>query len=40
MDPHVWLDLANASKMVDTILAGVVSRDPANRSFYQANAES
>lgn len=38
MDPHLWLDFANAKIMVDNILAGLVTRDPANRDFYTANA--
>jgi zinc transport system substrate-binding protein len=40
MDPHVWLDLGNAVKMVNNILAGFVAKDPANRSYYEANASS
>lgn len=38
MDPHLWLDFANAQTMVDNILAGLVARDPAHRDFYSANA--
>jgi len=38
MDPHAWLDLENAVKMVNTILGGFVDSDPANRTFYEANA--
>ena len=38
-DPHIWLDLANAQTMVDTILAGFVTRDPANRETYERNAK-
>lgn len=38
MDPHLWLDFANARTMVDNILAGLVARDPAHRDFYSANA--
>ena len=37
-DPHVWLDFANAGRMVDTILSGFVAKDPANRAYYEANA--
>lgn len=40
MDPHLWLDLDNAAKMVDLILAGFVVRDPANRNYYEANART
>lgn len=38
MDPHVWLDLANAGQMVNNILAGFVSADPANARWYSDNA--
>jgi zinc transport system substrate-binding protein len=37
-DPHIWLDLANAQKMVDNILAGFVKTDPHNAGFYEKNA--
>jgi zinc transport system substrate-binding protein len=40
MDPHVWLDLENAVKMLDTILAAYIVKDPVNRSYYEANAAS
>lgn len=38
LDPHIWLSIANAQKMVDTIAAGLAARDPANRNFYLDNA--
>jgi zinc transport system substrate-binding protein len=38
MDPHIWLDFANAQIMVDNILAGMVAKDPANRDYYTARA--
>jgi zinc transport system substrate-binding protein len=38
MDPHLWLDFANAQRMVDNIAAGMAERDPANRDAYLANA--
>lgn len=38
IDPHIWLDLANAQKMVDTILAALAGRDPANKETYATNA--
>ncbi len=38
MDPHVWLDLSNAQKMVDTILAAFIRKDPSDKDFYQRNA--
>ena len=38
MDPHIWMDFANARIMVDNILAGMVGKDPANRDYYTARA--
>jgi zinc transport system substrate-binding protein len=38
MDPHLWLDFANAQRMVDTILAGFVAVDPEHDASYRANA--
>lgn len=38
MDPHIWLDFANARIMVDNILAAMVAKDPANRDYYTARA--
>jgi zinc transport system substrate-binding protein len=38
MDPHIWLDFANAQIMVQNIADGLVAKDPANKDFYQANA--
>jgi len=37
-DPHVWLDLDNASRIAGNILAAFVARDPANGAYYQQNA--
>lgn len=39
MDPHIWLDFANAAIMVDTILDGFVTADPVNADVYRQNAE-
>ncbi|GFO61519.1 periplasmic divalent manganese/zinc-binding lipoprotein [Geomonas silvestris] len=39
-DPHIWLDFGNAQIMVQNIADGLSSKDPANRSFYQANAQA
>jgi zinc transport system substrate-binding protein len=39
-DPHVWLDLSKAEKMVDNILEGLVTKDPTNREYYKGNAEA
>lgn len=40
MDPHIWLDFANAQIMVDNILSGLIAKDPAHRDYYTANAEA
>ena len=39
IDPHIWLDLSNAQKMVDTIFEGLIKKDPENKDFYLKNAE-
>ena len=38
MDPHVWLDFANARLIADNILAGFVAADPAGAQVYRNNA--
>ena len=38
MDPHVWLDFDNASKIAGNILAALVARDPSHRAYYEQNA--
>ncbi len=38
LDPHAWQDLANARRYVLNIAEALGDADPANRSFYQANA--
>jgi zinc transport system substrate-binding protein len=40
MDPHVWLDFANAAQMVDAILDGFIAADPNNGTVYRQNAEA
>ena len=40
MDPHIWLDFANAAQMVDAILAGFTASDPGNSALYRQNAEA
>ena len=37
-DPHVWLDFSNAIKMVDTIAAEFIARDPQDKDYYIKNA--
>jgi zinc transport system substrate-binding protein len=38
VDPHIWLDFANAQIMVDNIAAGMAAKDPANKDYYAARA--
>jgi zinc transport system substrate-binding protein len=38
-DPHIWLDLTNAMKMVDTIASQFIAKDPRYRHFYVKNAD-
>lgn len=40
LDPHIWLDVAHAHKMVDNICEGLSRKDPANRDYYTKNAEA
>ena len=40
VDPHIWLDLGNARKMVDTILAGFVLRTRTTRSITRGMQKS
>lgn len=40
MDPHIWLDFANAALMVDTILDGFITADPGNGAWYRRNAKT
>jgi zinc transport system substrate-binding protein len=39
-DPHIWLDFANAQRMVDTICEGFSAKDPGNKIFYMENARA
>ncbi|MFH1029100.1 MAG: zinc ABC transporter substrate-binding protein [Pseudomonadota bacterium] len=38
IDPHLWLDFKNAMIMVDNLTAAFIAKDPANESYYKANA--
>jgi len=38
-DPHIWLDMSNAKRMVDNILEGLIHINPANKDYYTKNAE-
>ena len=37
-DPHIWLDLDNAQKMVDNIAAVFIKKDSRNSDYYLKNA--
>ena len=37
-DPHVWLSIPNARKMVENIAAALEVKDPSNADFYRKNA--
>jgi len=37
-DPHIWLDMDNAKKMVDTIADAFIKKDPRNSDYYLKNA--
>jgi zinc transport system substrate-binding protein len=39
VDPHIWLDFANAQKMIDHILQGLAKKNPTNKELYSKNAE-
>ena len=38
IDPHLWLDFANAQVMVGNIAQAMATKDPAHRELYLANA--
>ena len=40
IDPHIWLDLAKAQKMVANILGALETVDPDNKDFYRKNADT
>jgi zinc transport system substrate-binding protein len=37
-DPHIWLDFSNAIKMVETIAAEFIVKDPQNKDIYIKNS--
>ncbi|HNQ65835.1 MAG TPA: zinc ABC transporter substrate-binding protein [Smithella sp.] len=37
-DPHIWLDMDNAQKMVDNITSAFIKKDPRNSDYYLKNA--
>ena len=40
VDPHIWLSIPNAEKMVDNIRDGLARRDPAGSDYYLQNAKN
>lgn len=40
VDPHIWLDFSNAGRIVDHITVGFIGKRPADRDFFNANAEA
>lgn len=40
IDPHIWLDFANAVKMVENIRDGLAKNDPEGKDVYEKNAVS
>jgi zinc transport system substrate-binding protein len=38
-DPHIWLDMDNAQKMVDNIAAAFIKKDSRNSDYYKKNAQ-
>ncbi len=39
-DPHIWLDFANAQKMIDNITTAFINKDSKNSETYKKNAQS
>ncbi|HUN54711.1 MAG TPA: zinc ABC transporter substrate-binding protein [Smithella sp.] len=39
-DPHIWLDMDNAQKMVDNITEAFIKKDPRNSDYYLKNAHN
>ncbi|HEY6873835.1 MAG TPA: metal ABC transporter substrate-binding protein [Geobacteraceae bacterium] len=40
MNPHVWLSIPNAERMVENVRDGLIRKDPAGSAYYQKNAEA
>jgi zinc transport system substrate-binding protein len=40
MDPHIWLDLSNAEKMVDNLAGALCEKDAPNAEVYKKNAKA
>ena len=39
-DPHIWLDMDNASLMADNIADALIGKDPENRAYYEENLKA
>jgi len=39
-DPHIWMDMDNAQKMVDNIAAAFIKKDSRNSDYYLKNAHN
>ena len=39
-DPHIWLDMDNAQKMVDNIAEAFIKKDSRNSDYYLKNAHN
>ena len=39
-DPHIWMDMDNAQKMVDNIAAAFIKKDSRNSDYYLRNAHN
>jgi zinc transport system substrate-binding protein len=37
-DPHIWMDMDNAQKMIDNIATAFIKKDPRNSDYYLKNA--
>jgi zinc transport system substrate-binding protein len=40
VDPHIWMDFDNAKTMVENIAQALTMKDPADKSFYDNNAQA
>lgn len=40
MDPHIWLSIPNAMRMVENIRDALARKDPAGSDYYRKNAEA
>lgn len=40
IDPHLWLDTANAGAIVTAVAAALIAHDPARKTIYEANRDA